>query len=61
MVIAIVHAQSQGILGKFEATTPEDAGNQFIKSHPEYECDTLAQFYTDYPQLAQNLLAVPLH
>lgn len=61
MQVAIVHGQSLGILAKFEATDSMDASLQFIQSHPEYECETLAEFHANYPVLAQSLLIIPLH
>jgi hypothetical protein len=61
MIIAIVHNQSLQVIAKYEATDSTDAGLQYLKSHPELECETLPEFYQNYPVLAQSLLCIPLH
>jgi hypothetical protein len=60
MMFAIVHNQSLEVLFKCDAKDNTDASLQYVTAHPELECETLAEFYSNFPGLAAQLACVTL-
>ena len=61
MVHAIIHRVSQQILEKYDASSVEEAREQYLRNHPELECDTVNEMNDKYPALTMNLWIIPLH
>lgn len=61
MIVAIFHkANPNNILAKFEARDKTDAFEQYLKHHPELDCETVSQFAREFPFLAESLISCPL-
>lgn len=61
MIYAIIHRMSGNILEKHEASSDKECTEQYLKCHPELECDTVSELMTNYPTLVMNLVMVRLH
>lgn len=61
MVYAIIHRISGNVLEKHEASNADECREQYLKYHPELECETVQELNTNYPILMMNLWMVPLN